>query len=186
MNKSAVQAENWLPWRKSLHAPDTEDTGRPKCHCRCLWAMPAPRPPCWSHSQSPSAQQHSTITTFPITKSSPGHQMLVADTLAQDVSAQSENTIIFPRFSSLFFQYLPTAEDGGPVQGVRLCTGTGWLRPRAGVPSTGVWAAGQARTGTSLHPAELKQHPPLKEEEVDTSSALLDHSRCLAPGFVLV
>lgn len=74
---------------------------------------------------------------------------------------------------------------------VALCRGFGHAQGLAGSdhalvsPAQGVWVAGQARTGTSLHPAELKQHPPLKEE-VDTSSALLDHNRCLAPGFVLL
>lgn len=63
-----------LPWRKSSNAPDIGDTGRPECHCRCLWAMPAPRWVCWSHSQSPITQQCPTITTFPITKSSLQHQ----------------------------------------------------------------------------------------------------------------
>lgn len=63
---------------------------------------------------------------------------------------------------------------------VALCR---WLQPCTGVPRTGAWATGRARTGDSLHPAEFKQHSPLKDE-ADTSSALPDHNKSLAPGSV--
>lgn len=157
MNKSAMQAENWLPWRKSSNAPG--DRGRPECHCRSLWAMPAPQWACWSHSQPPITQQCSTITTFPITKCSPRRQRLVAGTFSQDTLAQSENTIISSA-SAIHFSNSRPPEGGGTVQ-VAPAMQRVWLAQTIHwCPSTGVWAAGRAGAGDSCIQLSLSSTHP--------------------------
>lgn len=179
MNKSAMQAENWLPWRKSSNAPDTGDTGRPECHrgvcgpCqhRCDHAGPIPCLPLPSSVPPSHVPHHQTLT----------HPKAVPGALPRGVLAHLR-TPSFPPASAIHFPVLPTAEGGGTVQLASAMRG--WLAQSTHCcpqhRAVGSWKSQDRRF---LHPAGLKQHPPLKDEG-DTSSALPHHNRCLAPGSV--
>lgn len=85
-------------------------------------------------------------------------------------------------FSNPFFQFPPTWRwwhcAGGSSHAEGLAGSDHTLVPQH--RGVGSW---KSRGRRFLHPAELEQHPPLMNE-VDTSSALPDHNRSLAPGSV--
>lgn len=179
-----MRAENWLPWRKSSHAPHPEDTGMPACRCRWLWATLAPHPPRLSPS---SVSHHPAAFHHHHHHSSPPKRLPDAKGWSQlhphRMFRPDEKTPLFPpdQAEIILSRYLSTAEatwrcaDGDSFGRAAQTLHTdspnsrglgGWKRQRQEIPC-------------------VQQHLPSKDEADKRPNALPDSDGCLAPDSTL-